>query len=110
MGLYVSTIDWSGHDWSQEVCMSAPRSVDFVDVDIVDGGFGDGGVEAGEQLLEGFVLAPAEHGQGLAALGGDGNAADGFDVSDDDLAVLGELIDVWVHGDCEGRSVEGGRV
>ena len=52
-------IDSSGHDRSHEVCTSAPRSVDFVDVDIVDGGFGDGGVEAGEQLLEGFIFAPA---------------------------------------------------
>jgi hypothetical protein len=38
------------------------RSVHFVDVDIIDRGFGDGGVEAGEQLLEGLVLAAAEHG------------------------------------------------
>jgi hypothetical protein len=40
-------IDSNGHDRSHEVCTSVPRSVDFVDVDIVDGGFGDGGVEAG---------------------------------------------------------------
>ena len=100
-------IDSSGHDRSHEVCTSALRSVHFVDVDIVDGGFGDGGVEAGEQLLEGFVLAPAEHGYGLPSLGGDGNAANGFDVSDDDLAVLGEFVDMRVHGDGEGRSVVG---
>ena len=106
----MSTICSRGHDRSQQVRMSLLRSVDFVDVDIVDGGLGDGRVEAGEQLLEGFVLAPAEHGQGLASLGSDGYAADGLDVSDDDLAVLGELVDVRVHGDGEGRSVVGGWV
>ena len=48
IGQFVSMIDSSGHDRSHEVCTSALRSVNFVDVDIVDGGFGDGGVEAGE--------------------------------------------------------------
>ena len=67
-GPYVSTIHSSGHDRSQQVRMSLLRSVDFVDVDTVDGGLGDGRVEAGEQLLEGFVLAPAKHGQGLSSL------------------------------------------
>jgi hypothetical protein len=33
IGPYVSAIDSSGHDWSQEVCFSGLRSVDFADVD-----------------------------------------------------------------------------
>jgi hypothetical protein len=48
MGPYVPTIDSSGHDRSEDVCVSALRSVDFVDVDIVDRGIGDGNVETGE--------------------------------------------------------------
>jgi hypothetical protein len=61
----VSMIDGSGHDRSQEVSTSALGSVDFIDVDVVDGGLGNGSVESAEQLLERFVLAPAEHGQSL---------------------------------------------
>ena len=84
--------------------MSVLRSVDYVDVDIVDSGFGDCSLEAGEQLLEGFVLASSEHGYGLASLGSDGHAADGLDVSDDDLAVLGKFIDVRVHEMVKGEA------
>jgi len=34
------------------------RRVDFVSADVVDNGFVDGLVEAGEQLRHGFVWAP----------------------------------------------------
>jgi len=57
--------------WTRPVTKSvssALRSVHFVDVDIVDRGFGYGRVEPGEQLFEGFILAPAEHGNRLASL------------------------------------------
>jgi hypothetical protein len=84
--------------------------VHFVDVDIVDRGFGYGRVEPGEQLFEGFVFAAAEHGNRLASLLGDGHGADGLYVSDDDLTVFGELVDVRVHGNGERRSVVLGRV
>jgi len=67
IGPYVSTINSSGHDRPYEVCDSALRSVHFIDVNIVDRSFGDGRIEPGEQLFEGFVLAPAEHGDCLAS-------------------------------------------
>jgi hypothetical protein len=38
----------------------------------------------------------------FAALRRDGHAAHGLDATDDDLALLGELIDLRVHGDFEG--------
>lgn len=48
IGPYVPTINLSGHDRSQEVCVSSLRSVYFVDVDIVDRGFCDGHIEPSE--------------------------------------------------------------
>lgn len=55
----------SGHDWSQEVCASALWGVHFADVDIIDGGAGDGHFKSHEQLPEGFVFAPSKYGDCL---------------------------------------------
>ena len=45
---YVPMIYSKAHNRSQEACVSAPRSIHFVDVAFVDRGFGDGQVETGE--------------------------------------------------------------
>jgi hypothetical protein len=92
----------SGHDWSQEVCASALGSVYFIDVDIIDGGAGDGHIKAHEQISEGFVFAPAKHGQGLPAFRRNSHRSDRLHIADHDLTMFGELVDVGVAGDEEG--------
>ena len=63
-------------------CVLVLEIVDFVDADTIHGGICDGGIEMCEELLEGFALAAAQHGQGLASFGGDGHGADGVDRAD----------------------------
>ena len=86
-------------------CVLFLEIVDFVDVDTIRGGVCDGGIETCEELLEGFALAAAKHGQGLASFGGDGHGADGVDQADHDLSTLGERIEIGIHGDGERRQI-----
>jgi len=46
----------------------AVGSVYFVDVDIIDGGAGDGHIKSHEQLPEGFMFALSQHGECLPAV------------------------------------------
>ena len=51
-------------------------------------------VEAREELGEGFVLAANEHGEAAMFVGGSGDAADGFEDAERDLAVVDEAREV----------------
>ena len=74
--------------------MGSGTGVDFVGVDVFVEGFGNGLVEAGEQLGQCFFVAAHQHGQGVVLIAGYGDAADGVLVAHRDLAELDQFFDV----------------
>jgi hypothetical protein len=69
--------------------------VDLVGADALIEGFGDGHVEASEQLSYRFSLTSKQHGHSLTAVMGNRHAPDWAHVAQGDLAMLYELSDVW---------------
>ena len=79
--------------------------VDLVGTDALSEGFGDGHVEASEQLSYRFSLTSKQHGHSLTAVVGNRHAPDRAHVAEGDLAMLREFLEVsrlwstlWVRG------------
>src|ERR1017187_5800727 len=71
------------------------RGVDLVGEDVFSEGLGDGQVEPGQQLGQGFTMAPHQHGQAVVVIIGHSNAADGANHADGDFTVIEQLRDIW---------------
>ena len=56
--------------------------VDLVGVDVLVEGFGDGLVEAGQQLGQGFSVAAHKHGKGIMFIAGYSDTAEGVLIAD----------------------------
>jgi hypothetical protein len=78
---------------------SSSRWVDLVGEDVVCLGPGDGEIQTGKQLQQGFPFSPYQHRQGICSLMGDSNTvANGRDDPDTDSALfdyLSEVRQVW---------------
>jgi hypothetical protein len=75
------------------------RSVHFVGKDVISQGSGDGEVVPSKQLSESLACSAAEHGQSVAAFGGDSHASGWRHDTDDNLAMFDAIGDVRQRGE-----------